>query len=1185
MRLDSDEPARSVAMHFEMEISGLGAYLILALVAGALPNSSNNETGSVDKPALVINDPFAAPLWRIDVDASENHIVTGSPAKAAAVFAIDDISQFDLLRVPIRKEEMQRAHAVAISPNARLTAYAVPPLRDSKGFARPGTAIIYVMERESGRIVEAIRKDVATRPQALRFSPDGLYLAASLSDGCGLRVWRTEDWGLAAADDDGYGGGGPCCPPGASGDCDSLPDTPGLAFSPTGTGSVSLVTSGGTGLRLYSVTSDGIQLVAKKSAREIGLERPEGAVFSPEGAKLAVADARQRGTGNQVRLRVAVLDANSLSPLGEPLAVPEHALLSPAYLDPKQVPAGDQMSLNRVAWMEADGETHIFAGGMLWCQIVHPTLIDGAIENEELDNCMVRWRIDPETSEAEAPRFVRVGIDRVMDIAALPNRNALLYATQRRVAVIEVDGANYFNDQGQEVLKIGRALDFRDRPLDAGGSNWLGFHISDDASVVYIEDYRGARAAPIGLRFDVSTLTLDRANAVPKGVKPANRDPFLIDKLGNWWNRRRPPVVYGAALSELAGIRDTYRSVALGTEKRVIIGSSNFVRVANYTAGSARVECQLRVAAEAFRVAVSKDGTIAVVGHGDGTLRWYRITREKDGTACELAPLLAVHIRQTEWNSDEWTWTAWVPSTGHFASDGRARETVGWQVDEPSGQVSLVRFADLLQFYAPDEVRIALNKPKPEPEAVATKKESIIRTADPVKLMVLSPAEGEELETETHRFDIFLEGSRSWPRKLLVSIDGVRRAAKRHAGQEFGPNDPIEIATPGIVQVDVSLPAGARRQHRNVQVCFQLGSQQTCRTINWAGPIEKPSGRRLRAVIVGFSSYAKPDMQLAYAQNDALDLAKLFVDDYRARVVEKTSGLAPDFDQVEIDLFVAPTTGSAKSQIKELEESGIVRVHEPSIRELRIVLNGLAEPANVHARERDLFLFYFSGHGILNPYREQKGLTALLGPGIIDLTPDALASHALVSDELISSFESLGTEKIIIIDACRNIAGVTDVKAFDPAAVSLEFERQLLSADIFFSASPGQFSLDQGQYAYNNKRPVADRGNGLFTYAVLKSLSDGDYTENAGDAGRQVDVYDIDRYVRRFFRNTGDESAAQTLIRQLRSKGMNVTLQQPVFVPARRRPSGTTVVRTTEGARHGDVQESTGKARSKRDLD
>jgi uncharacterized caspase-like protein len=1185
VRANRDEPARLVIMHFEMGISGFGACLILALVAGALPNSSNGESGDADKSALVINDPFAAPLWRVDVDPAEKYIVTGSPAKAAAVFAIDDAMQSDLLRAPIRKEEMQRAHAVAISPDARLTAYAVPPLRDGKGFARPGTAVIYLMERESGRIVEAIRKDVVTRPQALRFSPDGLYLAASLSDGCGLRVWRTEDWGLAASDDDGYGGGEPCCPAGAGGDCDSLPDTPDLAFSPAGADSVSLVTSGGTGLRIYSVTSDGIQLVAKKSASEIGLERPGGAVFSPDGAKLAVADARQPGTGNKVRLQVAVLDAKSLSPLGEPLAVPEYALLSPAYLDPKQVPAGDQMSLNRVAWIEANGETLIFAGGMLWCQIVHSSLIDGTIENEELDNCMVRWRIGPETSEAEAVRFVRVGIDRVMDIAALPNRNALLYATQRRVAVIELDGESYFNDQGQEVLKIGRALDFRDRPLDAGGSNWLGFHISDDASVVYIEDYRGARAAPIGLRFDISTLTLDRVSTVPKGLNPANRDPFLINKLGNWWNRRRPPVVYGAALSELAGIRDTYRSVALGPEKRVIIGSSNFVRVANYAEGSARVECQLRVAAEAFRVAVSKDGTVAVVGHGDGTVRWYRIVPENVGNTCDLAPLLAVHIRQTEWNSDEWTWTAWIPSTGHFASDGRAREMVGWQVEETGGQVSLVRFADLLQFYAPDEVRTALNKLEPEPEAVATKKESIIRAADPVKLMVLSPVEGEELETETHRFDVFFEGGGSWPRKMLVSIDGLHRAAKHHAGQEFGPNDPIEIAAPGIVQVDVTLPAVARQQHRNVQVCIQLDRQQTCRTINWAGPIEKPSGRRLRAVIVGFSSYAQPDMHLRYAQNDALDLAKIFVDDYRERVVEKTSGLVPDFDQVEIDLFVAPTTGSAKSQIDELKASGIVRVHEPSIRELRLVLKGLAEPSNARVLERDLFLFYFSGHGILNPYREQKGLTALLGPGINDLTPDAIANHALVSDELISSFESLGAEKIIIIDACRNIVGVTDGKAYDPAAVSLEFERQLLSADIFFSASPGQFSLDQGEYSYNDERPIADRGNGLFTYAVLRSLNEGYDAANAGDAERQVEVFDIDRYVRRFFKSAGDEGAAQALIKRLRAKGMNVTLQKPMFVPARRRPSETVVVRTIGRVRNGDVQKSIGKTRSIRDLD
>ena len=67
---------------------------------------------------------------------------------------------------------------------------------------------------------------------------------------------------------------------------------------------------------------------------------------------------------------------------------------------------------------------------------------------------------------------------------------------------------------------------------------------------------------------------------------------------------------------------------------------------------------------------------------------------------------------------------------------------------------------------------------------------------------------------------------------MLVTVDGTTRAAKRYGEKELGPNNPVEIGEPGIVKVDVKLPAAARRVHRNVQVCFQLDVQQSCRTVN-----------------------------------------------------------------------------------------------------------------------------------------------------------------------------------------------------------------------------------------------------------------------------------------------------------------------------------------------------------------
>lgn len=1135
------------------------------LSALALPARAQQASPPARR-ALVINDPFAAPLWRIDVDAGENRLVAGSPAKAAAVWSFDDVLAPELIRLPLRDEEMQRAHAIAISPDGKRIAAAVPPLRDERGFAKAGTAVIYILERASRRIEMAITKDVATRPQALRFSPDGTLLAATLSDGCGLRVWRTGDWSLAGSDDAGYGGAsGTCCPATSGTDCDPFPDTPGLVWANPANGEPLLVTSGDTGVRLYKASGAGISLVTSKSPADIGLERPEGVAVSPDGTRLAIGDARIRGASPVVKLQVAVLELQTLTPAGPPLSVPNSALVLPAMLDTKLTPGADQMALNRVTWMSGEEGDTIYAGGVTWCQIADPSLVLGTQEGEGTENCIVRWRLPASGAEKSADvHFIRAGLDRVMDLAPLPKRKALAYATLQRVGALNDDGTPYANDAGAEIFAAARAFDFRDRPVDRAKGTMLGFDISPDASTIYLEDYRTGAAAPIALTFNVDRLELKRADTPDPAVSLPKRDPLIIDKLANWWNSPKPPVIYGLSLDALQGVRDTYRTVVLAPNKRAIVGSATHIRVVGYDGGKAEVLCQLRVAAEAYRAAVSDDGSLAVVGHSDGTLRWYRIERGEEGAGCKLTQLLAVHIRQADGEDGTWTWAAWLPGTGQFAADPRAKDLVGWQVDTADGQVQTVRFADVLQHYAPDAVKAALRQLiAPTLDVVASLEKSIGDAADPLRLLVLTPDENADVTSEVVKFDIKADGGTTWPRKLYVATGSGARVAKVSGGKDLAANEPIEIAAPGIVQMQVKLPAAERLQHRNVDVCFLVDRQRDCHTITWAGALEKPRPRALRAVIVGLSAYKDPTLALNFAQNDALDLARIFVRDYKARVVDKTSKVPADFATVSIDLLVAAGSASAKADLAELQTSGIVNVHEATVANIAAVLGKLAQQGT---NENDLVLFYFSGHGMLNPYRDAKGLTALLGPNVdASYTRESLERDALTSDRLIALLEPIAGEKLVIIDACRTAASIAGERAFDPAAIRLEFEKNLLTADFFFSAAPGQYSLDQGELAFSDARPQEESGNGLFTYALLKSLTD---TGNApsGAKPRKVEVYDVDRYVRGFFDGQDEDSAAVRLIRRLQEQGVAVALQQPVFVPARRRVASATVIRTLEPA-------------------
>ena len=107
-------------------------------------------------PILRINDPFAAPIWRINVDADERYLVAGSADKAVTVWTLNDWKKPAIHRVPPRPEEDQRAHPTAISPDGAIVAYGVPPLRDSNGWPVPGTSKIYILDTDTGKILKEI---------------------------------------------------------------------------------------------------------------------------------------------------------------------------------------------------------------------------------------------------------------------------------------------------------------------------------------------------------------------------------------------------------------------------------------------------------------------------------------------------------------------------------------------------------------------------------------------------------------------------------------------------------------------------------------------------------------------------------------------------------------------------------------------------------------------------------------------------------------------------------------------------------------------------------------------------------------------------------------------------------------------------------------------------------------------
>jgi tetratricopeptide (TPR) repeat protein len=142
-----------------------------------------------------------ARIFRAGVDASCRLMVTGSDDKTVRLWALPDdgageIKLLRIMRVPIGYGNAGKIYSVALSPNGKLIA--------AGGWNTQGDHRIYIFEAATGKLLRRVGRlgDVINY---LAFSPNGKYLAASISGGEGLRVWETDNWMLVGKDTN-YGG-------------------------------------------------------------------------------------------------------------------------------------------------------------------------------------------------------------------------------------------------------------------------------------------------------------------------------------------------------------------------------------------------------------------------------------------------------------------------------------------------------------------------------------------------------------------------------------------------------------------------------------------------------------------------------------------------------------------------------------------------------------------------------------------------------------------------------------------------------------------------------------------------------------------------------------------------------------------------------------------------------------------
>ena len=161
----------------------------------------NPGTDLYDRPVLAI-DPgmHTAAITSQAVDAAGHFAVTGSADRTVRVWSIADLKLLRTIWIPVGPESVGAIFAVAISPDGSTIAAGGWTERITVG------TVIYLFERESGKLIRRIAGDLPNVTRFLTFSPDGRYLAATLGGKNGLRIFdRDKEWSEAFRDDQ-YGG-------------------------------------------------------------------------------------------------------------------------------------------------------------------------------------------------------------------------------------------------------------------------------------------------------------------------------------------------------------------------------------------------------------------------------------------------------------------------------------------------------------------------------------------------------------------------------------------------------------------------------------------------------------------------------------------------------------------------------------------------------------------------------------------------------------------------------------------------------------------------------------------------------------------------------------------------------------------------------------------------------------------
>jgi WD40 repeat protein len=238
--------------HFKQ---GATSALLVLLSAFFIPLAAGEPPAD---PMLQIETGMhTASIRELSAEQSGKRVLSVSWDKTARIWDLESGRLLNTLRIPIGPGYEGRINTGAFSPDGRMVALGGYTGRSWND----GKASIYIMDPVNGQMMKTL-SGLPCSVATLAFSPDGRYLAASLIEANGIRVWDLQSK-TPPMSDTNYG------------------DRSFLAWS-NANQIVSTCYDGK--LRLHSIVNGKLEKITERQTNN----RPEGIAFSPDGQSIAI---------------------------------------------------------------------------------------------------------------------------------------------------------------------------------------------------------------------------------------------------------------------------------------------------------------------------------------------------------------------------------------------------------------------------------------------------------------------------------------------------------------------------------------------------------------------------------------------------------------------------------------------------------------------------------------------------------------------------------------------------------------------------------------------------------------------------------------------------------------------------------------------------------------------------------